>query len=195
MSEVKQTIFRSKALDYYTRSREKDILPRMIVPPVFLCMWLLLMLCLAGTTVSWLGRISVYVSGVGVVQERPVQSKTQHTQELMAVVFVPTDATHPLRLTTGTPVLLHIESQKQSFNATIDAVEPGVLSPSDAQRRYKLGSGVASLITGPSIMVSVRLGPAFQSQTYNGSIVNAQVQVGSRRVLSLLPGLGSLIGE
>lgn len=195
MSEVKQTIFRSKALDYYTRSREKDVLPRMIVPPVFLCMWLLLMLCLAGTTVSWLGRIPVYVSGVGVMQEHSIQSKTQHTQELMAVVFVPTDAAHSLHLTTGTPVLLHIGSQKQSFNATIDAVEPGVLSPSDAQQRYKLASGVASLITEPSIVVSIKLGTALQAQTYNGSTVNAQIQVGSRRVLSLLPGLGSLIGE
>lgn len=195
MSEATQSIFRSKALDHYTRSREKDVLPRTIVPPVFLCMWLLLALCLTGTIVSWLGRIPVYVSGVGVVQKRSEQLKTQPAQELIALLFIPTDAVHPLHLTRGTSVLIQIGSQKQQVNTTIDTVEPGVLSPREAQQNDRLRNGVATLITGPSIMVSVKLGPAFQAQSYVGSSVNAQVQVNSRRVLSLLPGLGSMIGE
>lgn len=195
MSEVKQSIFRSEAIEHYTRSREQDILPHTIVPPVFLCMWLLLILCLAALLLFWLGRTPIYTSAVGVVQERPVLSRTQHTKEMVALLFLPTDAAHPAHIARGSSVLLQIGSPKQSFNTTIDAVETGILSPSDVQQRYKLANGVAALITEPSIAVSVKLGPAFQAQSYVGSSVNAQVQVGSRRVLSLLPGLGTLIGE
>ncbi|MBO0778119.1 MAG: hypothetical protein J2P37_04755 [Ktedonobacteraceae bacterium] len=55
MGEGRRSIYRSEALEYYSRGGEKDVLPRVIAPPVFLWLWLLLGLCIAGVIVLiWL---------------------------------------------------------------------------------------------------------------------------------------------
>ncbi len=195
MPEAKRSIFRPQALQHYAQSGEKVILPRIVAPPVFLLMWMLLGLCITAIIVSWFSQIPIYAPGTGVVLERTIPQRTQPAQELIALIFLPTDPAHPLHISAGSPVLLRIGARGQQLSTTIDTVESGVLSPGDAQKRYALGSMVAQVITGPSIAISVKLGPAFQVQAYVGSSINAQVQVSSRSVLSLLPGLGTLIGE
>src|SRR2546421_9089793 len=80
------------------------------------------------------------------------------------------------------------------IRSQIETVAPGVLSPSDAQQQYALNGALSQVITQPSIAVTVKLGPTIPIQTYAGSIVDARVQVGTRHVLSLLPGLSALIG-
>jgi hypothetical protein len=49
-------------------------------------------------------------------------------------------------------------------------------------------------ITQPSIAVIVKLDPAF-ANAYVGSTVTADVQVGSQRLISFLPGVGNLFGK
>ena len=111
----------------------------------------------------------------------------------MAVVFLP--ATTSLKVTAGQPIQVQVGSSGPHLSTTIATVKPGVLSPSQARQQYRLNGSLAQVITQPSVAVTVQLGPGFSTQTYAGSIVNAQVQVGTRRVLSLLPWIGQLIGE
>ena len=73
------------------------------------------------------------------------------------------------------------------------AVEPGILSPAEIQQRYALGSTV--LISGPSIVVSVKLGPPFTSQVYAGSLVHARIQVDSISLFSSLFGSAQRVGD
>lgn len=182
---AKRSIFRNKALKQYAQSKEKDILPRFVAPPVFLFLWILLGLLLVSVVIAWLGQIPTYAAGSGVVQSGQAQS------EATAVIFVP--AAPGLNLRVGMPVLLQIGNGQQ-IRSQIEAVAPGVLSPSDAQQKYALNGALSQVITQPSIAVTVKLGPTIPVQTYAGSIVVAQVQVGTRHVLSLLPGFSALIG-
>jgi len=188
-------LFRQQALEYYVQSREKAILPRLARPPVFLLLWTLLSLAALAMTVAWFGRVPVYISGSGIVIEHTIIQNGQSVNMPIALVFVPAAPAHALPLHAGTPVLLQIGTQGQSFTTTVDEVEPAVLSPDEIQKRYAPGSRVSSMITGPSMIVSVQLGPAFASQGYAGSLVNAQVQVGSTSVLSSLFGSAQLAGE
>ena len=188
----KRTIFRSKALQHYAASRQKDVLPRLVSPPVFVFFWILLGLLLVAGITAWLAQVPTYIVASGVVLDRGITQGQQASDEAVAVIFLP--ASHSLHVQTGQSLLLHIGSTATPLSYRIDRVEPGVLSPSAARKRYGLDSATSQAITEPSIVLTVSLGPAFPTHQYAGSLVSAQIQVGSQRVLSLLPGLGQLIG-
>ena len=208
---AKSPLFRKQALEYYVQSRAKTILPRLAQPPVFLLLWILL--CLAGIAlmVTWFGRVPVYVSGSGVViQYTPTTSvdggSRQHggflyrpdgqgEPKAMALVFVPLVIAHPFSLHAGVRVQLQIGTQAQFFTTIVSAVEPGIFSPAEIQQRYAPGNGISALITGPSLVVLIDLGPSFASQFYTGSLIHAQIQIGSTSVLSSLFGSAQLFGE
>jgi hypothetical protein len=144
-------------------------------------LWILLGLCVAALVVAYLSQMPVYVNGAGVVLER----------DAIVLVFLPTSPAHPLHIRAGAPVHLQIGTPSQTLNSTIDRVEAGVLSPAGAQKRYGLADKISLLITGPTIVASVKLGATFPSRSYAGSVVTVQVQVGTTNVLSIL--LGSVI--
>jgi hypothetical protein len=188
---MKRTIFRDKALQQYEQSRNKTVLPRYVSPPVFVFLWVLLALLAIAGVAAWLGQVPTYVAASGVVLE-PGSTTQQGSDEAVAVVFVP--ATPSLKLRPGLPIQLQIGSTGPQLTTTIATVAPGVVSPSEARAQYALGGVAAAVITQPSVAVTARLGPGISAQMYAGSIVSAQVQVGTQSVLSLLPGLGSLFG-
>ena len=191
MTASKRTIFRHKALQQYEQSRNKTVLPRYVSPPIFVCLWILLGLLIIARVAAWLGQVPTYVARSGVVLD-PGSTTQQGGNEGVAVVFVP--ATPSLTLRPGLPVQLQIGSTGPQLTTTIATVEPGMVSPNEARDRYALGGVASAVITQPSVVVTARLGPSIPAQVYAGSIVSAQVQVGTRSVLSLLPGLGSLSG-
>jgi hypothetical protein len=191
MTASKRTIFRDKALPHYEQSRNKTVLPRYVSPPVFVFLWVLLGLLAIAGVAAWLGQVPTYVAASGIILE-PSSTTQQGSAEAVVVIFVP--ATPSLTLRPGLPVQLQIGSTGPQLATTIATVTPGVISPSEARAQYALGGVAAAVITQPSVAVTARLGPGISAQVYAGSIVSAQVQVGTQSVLSLLPGLGSLFG-
>jgi hypothetical protein len=191
MAVSKRTIFRGKALQQYAQSRQKDILPRLVAPPVFVFFWIVLGLLLIAALVAWLVRVPTYATASGVVLDQGLQAQ-QGGDEAVAVVFLPYSPS--LKVHAGLPVQVQIGLTGPQLTGTIAGVDPGIISPDAARKRYGLTGEVSGVITQPSLVVTVKLGPAISASTYAGSIVNAQIQVGTRRVLSLIPGLGQLIG-
>ena len=191
----KRTIFRNKALHYYVQSREKDVLPRFVAPPVFIFLWVLLGLLLVATLLAWLGRVPTYVTGSGVILNSQGSAQQAGNGEATAIIFLPATSSSSLKVRAGMAILLQVGTAGPALHGKIATVEPEVMSPSEARTKYSLNGSLALAITQPSIAVSVKLGPGLPAQKYTGSIVGAQVQVGSRSVLSLLPIIGQLIGE
>jgi len=185
MAVSKRNIFRSKALEQYAASRQREVLPRLVSPPVFVFSWILLGLLIVGGTLVWLTRVPVYVSGSGVVLDQGLMQGKQANGASIAVIFLPANR-QEVHVQPGQLILLHIGSDGTQLTYQVKDVDPGVISPSAARRRYGLDSANSQVITGPSYVLSVILGPAFPAQQYAGSIVSAQVQAGSQRVLSLL---------
>ncbi len=191
MNVSKRPIFRNKMLQQYKQKRNKTVLPRFASPPVFPFFWILLGLLLMAGVTAWLGQVPIYVAGSGVILH-PGSTVQQARDEAVAVIFVP--ATTSPKLRAGLAIQVQIGSTGSQLLGTLAMVEPGVISPSDARQRYGLGGDLASVITQPSYVATVKLGPTISAHLYTGSIVHAQVQVGTQRVLSLLPGLGTLFG-
>jgi hypothetical protein len=192
MTKAERSIFRDEAIKSYMGRREKDVLPHLVAPPVFLFLWILLGLLLIAGLLAWSAQIPTYQTGGGLILERqPVSASGQ--REAVALIFLP--ATSAPKLRAGLPVQVQISSTGPALTSKIDKVEPGILSPSAARTRYTLDSSVSQNLTEPVVAVSVRLGPGVPYQLYAGSEVSAQVQVGSRRVLSLFPGLDRWMGD
>jgi hypothetical protein len=95
----------------------------------------------------------------------------------------------------GDALTLQLALTGDSFSGTIAAVLPGILTPVQAREQYGLTGDLALVITQPSVVVQVQVGPALPAGAMPGSSVTAQVPVGEQSVLSLLPHLFSgLIG-
>ncbi len=192
MAEPSRSIFRTSAINHYIQKREKDILPRLVTPPVFLFLWVLFGLLMIAGLLAWWTEVPTYVTGSGIILEQGLQSKLVN-KEGIVLIFLPAESAGKLRV--GLPILLHIGSTGLSFTSKIEQVEPGIVSPSEARKRYALDSSASQIFTEPSVVATVKFIPTLSARMYAGSIVNAQVQVGSRRVLSLLPGFERLIGD
>jgi hypothetical protein len=179
-----RSIFRDSALQKYVQGREKSVLPRFVAPPVFAFCWLILAALTGAGGVAWLGQVPLYATGSGVILDtRP--ATTQGNDEAVAVILLPAPLQKQLR--TGSPVQLQIGPRGPSLMRTIDTIDPGLLSPSEVRQRYRLE------VLEPSFLATSRLGPALSSRLYAGSRVQAQVQVGSERLLALFPLFNTLL--
>jgi hypothetical protein len=191
--EQSRSIYRDKAIQSYIKRREKDILPHLVAPPVFLFLWVLLGLLLTAGILAWFAQVPTYLTGPGMILEQKSSSKAGKQEEATALIFFPAVSASQLRA--GLPIQLQLGSTGPALTTKIDQVETGILSPSAADTHYALNGSVSQLITQPVVAVEVKLGSSISDQMYAGSVISAQVQVGSQRVLSLLPGFDRLIGE
>ncbi len=185
-------IFRKEALEHYARSRERDILPRSVAPPVFLFFWILLGLLLAATLLAWQVHVPTYGAASGFIR-REGQPSTQ-TNSIQVVLFVPTPPSPMVRV--GQLLTLQVALTGQTLAGTITTIKPGTVTPDEARQRYALTGDLALIITQPSIVVLLDLGAALPEGVFAGNSLVAQVQVGTRSVLSLLPDLlQGLVGD
>ena len=179
MSQAQRPLFREHALKHYLQKREKDILPRLVSPPTFICGWFLLCLVVAVGVVAWLEKVPVFVNGSGIVlaQEQGNVSGDGGTVR----VFLPASQARLVHV--GETSLLQVGRTGPSFTTRIVRVEPGLLSPDDVHKRYGFNYYGMPVITEPSVAVDVKVKPSVLSRLYAGSPVSAQVQIGTRRVL------------
>lgn len=119
----------------------------------------------------------------------PVEEKPVPATAMVVFFFPPTQAK---KLYIKEPVRLHVGLSGLQINSQITSIEPSVMSPTALRALFHLEN--ASLpITQPSMVVVVKLDPA-SATAYAGSTVTADLQVGSQRLISFLPGVGSLFG-
>jgi len=175
----------------YKRSREKDVVPRLISWPIIVCLWLLLAVLLAAGFLAWYVQVPTYVEGSGIMLARGDMLQPEYGG-MVAVVFLPPDQSGHMRV--GLPVHVQIGSAGTYVQSTIAQVEPGITSPEAARKRYRLDGLSAVLITQPSIVLIIRLSTTLPASAYTGSLCTAKVETGSQRLLALLPGLGKFVG-
>jgi hypothetical protein len=180
ISASKGEIFRKEAIEKYTQGRDKNVLPQFILPPVFVFLWCLLALFVSAGVTAWLGQVPVYTSGAGIILD-PSSSGNTSNGVMTAVIFIPYNPS--LHLQVGQPVNMQIGQSGPQISTAIGAVESQILSPSDVRKQFLVS------ITDPSIAATVAV--ESHLSLYSGSIVQAQVETGSRRLLSLFPGLGA----
>ncbi|MBV9688581.1 MAG: hypothetical protein JO202_02605 [Ktedonobacteraceae bacterium] len=139
----------------------------------------------AGIT-AWFGQIPLYATGSGIILDNNV-SAGEGDARAIALIFLPPSPS--LRLHSG--MLIQVRTMGSEVNGIIDTVEPRFLSPSQVRQRYALSGASFWSITQPSLVVTARLDVGISRQLNPGSPVQAQLRVGSRRLISLFPGLNT----
>ena len=79
----------------------------------------------------------------------------------------------------------------------VQTVEPDTFSPSGARTRFALDAQAAAAVTGPVAAVLIGAAPfpsGLSANAYTGSVFHARVEIGSRRLISLVPLAGRLFG-
>ncbi|HTK06760.1 MAG TPA: hypothetical protein VL485_06310 [Ktedonobacteraceae bacterium] len=188
MVPPKHAIFREGALKKYTERREPDVLLRLVAPPTFLFLWILLFLFLCAGVLAWSIHVPTYSIGQGILVEQG--NSQQNSHQLEAALFVP--AGQYASLHKGQFVKLSIGPSALSLNGVIDTVDTRVISPQEARSRFNLQGQLAQLVTGPAVVVFVRLASVASANSYAGSVCSAQIQIGSQSILSLLPGFNAI---
>jgi hypothetical protein len=183
---ARRQFFRKEALEHYARSREKDILPRSVAPPVFIFFWVLLGLLLAAAVLAWQVQVPVYADASGFIGQNG-QTSALPGDETTAVLFVPANAAAALHA--GQSITVQVALTGQTFSGTIATVGSSVLTPDEARQQYALTGDLALVIRQPSVVVTLNLGSALPPGVFAGSSIIAQVQVGTQSLISLLPDL------
>ena len=186
MQARERQIFRENAIKHYIQNREKDVVLRILPVPAAVFLWVLLGFLFMAGMFTWNERIPTYVSGSGIVQETS-------GGDTVAVVFLPSEEATALR--SGMPVQIHVGTTGPQVQSTILEIEQGITSPETARKNYGLEGNSSSLVTEPTIVIVARLGATVPAHTYAGSSLTANVEVGSQRILSIIPGIGTLVGN
>jgi hypothetical protein len=187
MQPANRPIFRSEAVRRYAERHEKAVLPRLVRPRVFLLLWFLVGLLLLSAAIAWFARVPTFVSGPAAVVRLPAEASGE--EWIAVVVFLPA-AAHA-RLTAGQPVWVEWDGTGERTCAALASVQVEIASPAAVRERYSLGPGENLAVAGPVAVAMAPLDedPDVPAEARVGSVGQADVQVGSRRIISLLPGL------
>lgn len=184
MNDVPRSIFRRQAVQRYMERHEQTVLPKFVSPRIFYYLWALLVLLLAGGVIAWATPIPTYASGLGIVVTQAAGATTK--DEVVLAVFLPPESLP--RLQVGQSVFLQESTTTERLIYSIVAVEPQIISPADAQKRFGADTSIALLITQPAALATVQLPPSAAGRpasTYLGSVYRVEVEVGSRQLISL----------
>lgn len=181
--EPRHSLFRERALQEYIQTQEKNVRPQFVpsfVPVLFYI--LLLMLILVGVPVWW-GEIPVFTNGPGIVMPEKA-SQTSHGNSTVITLFLPASSASQVQV--GTTTQVSADSADQQFTGTIKQVHSEVLSANEARQRYELNDALAQVLPRSSVAVTIVPTAKSAPRLHMGDLVNARVQTGSQRVLSLL---------
>jgi len=177
MAKTRRPIFRESAMKQYLQKREQDILPNTVSPPFFTYGWLVVLLLVVAGTLAWSSEVPTFMTASGVIT-----AQTANSNAAQAILFIPTQ--QATKVKAGEVVQLKLGANGPTRITKIVSVRPGVVSPTDARKLFALDNGAAQVITEPSVIVTVGLDQSISTQTFAGTTVNAQVQIGSHSVLS-----------
>jgi hypothetical protein len=184
MLVVHNSIFREKALKHYAQSRKRDILPNFSSIPAAIFSWVLLGLLIATGLLVWDTQVPLYTTGTGIVIQQPTKYAQSGNRETDILLFFSPNVGPKLRA--GLPVQLNMGATGQQLSSAITEIMPGTVTPREVLQSY--GLQVSNpVLKQPAILAFVSLGTAFPNSVYDGSIVSAQVKIGTQALaLSLI---------
>ena len=165
------------------QGRSQPVLPRFIAPPAPLCLWLLLGCFMSVGVLAWLARVPVYRNGIATVVN------SDQDEELI-VAFFPPEAKS--EMTAGQKLSLKLDPDGPPLIRSIAAIEPGIMSPAEARKKFNLDGVTAQ---GPAVIAIARLertGEKLPAGAYEGIVVEARLEIGSQRLIALLPVVGGV---
>ena len=191
---MSRRIFRTKALKRFNENLNSVVLPRYATTPWRLVLWFLAGLLLGLTVLLWWIQIPIYVSGPAVVIDAP--DHYSGNGEAVLAAFLPPSAVAEVQpkemALVNLPALAASESDILLTRPVV-MVEKVVTPPARVRARYNLDASLGLLVEGPTVVVLLKLDEL--GEQLIGSIGEVQVQVDTRRGITLVPGIGRLFKD
>lgn len=172
---VKRQIFRPDALERYTRSRERSVLPRLVRPAVTRIAWVVALLLVLSAAASVAVRVPEFVTAPAVLIWRG--------SDPSLVIFL--DPADGPGIAPGSTVAAPLRTGPARW--VVQTVEPAALSPAAAAARLH-GALPDAVRGGPAVLawaVPEAGSPAVRADA-DGAFVQARVRTGERRAIALL---------
>lgn len=179
--------FRPDAYARYVSQRKHATLPRLVRPATFRILWALALIVLAAGAVAWCTEVPIFASGTAVALAEPDRA----VGEGALLVLMPPECCGRWR--SGEKLAVRLPGTQDWLEAVLRAPEDAPAGPVAIEERYRLhGAAAASLDRPRAIAIATLSSRASVSTTRleAGTILEARVEIGRRRALSLLPGLG-----
>jgi hypothetical protein len=189
MSDLYSSIFRDEAVQHYLQGSEKTSVPCLTTPQTFLGLWVLLGVLLAGGFGAWFVQVPVYASGPAVLITWDGQPGALQGA-MVVVALIPAQQRSSLRL--GQTLILSDDASGEQLRLPIVALEPDPILAEAAQERFGLKGEAIPAFRQAAIVTIARLEqvPAASAHSYR-----ADVEIGSRRILSLIPLIGRFLAD
>jgi hypothetical protein len=188
------------AVQRYLQAQEEVILPRFVSRRACAALWGLLVALAGAGAATWCVRVPAYVSGPAVVLDgRAVglspRAGTADDPRPVVAVFLPPESGP--RLQVGQRLLLELGGARERSVVSVAAVEVEAQSPAALEKRFSLSGAAAHAVSRPAAVALAkwRAGDdAFAASRHVGSVYRAEVEIGARRAVSLLPLVGAFFG-
>src|SRR5919106_4097310 len=193
MKTSNRPIFRPEAVQRYTEAREQSVLPKFVSPRIIVALWTIVVLLILSGIAVWFTNMPVYASGPAIVVD--TGNKPINIEEGTAVLVLLPPEAQPA-LDEGKTVLIQVNASSKPLEREIVAFEKDASKVSRILEEFGLENHPAVAKAQPGAVAIVRLegmpGNA-PAKDYVGAIFRADIQIGSRRIASLLPLMDGIL--
>jgi hypothetical protein len=180
-------IFRPEAVRRYAEAREQPVLPKFVSPRIMAALWAIVVLLILSVVAVWFTNMPVYASGPAIVVD--TENKPVNIEEGTALlVLLPPEAQPALE--EGKTILIRVNDSSQPLERKIVTFTKDASEANSILEEFALSNHPAVVKAQPAAVAIVRLEDIqrnMPTDDYIGTIFRADIQVGSRRIASLLP--------
>jgi hypothetical protein len=187
MKTSTRPIFRPEAVRRYAEAREQSVLPKFVSPRIMVALWALVVLLILSGVAVWFTSTPVYASGLAIVVD--TGDKPVNIEDGTAILVLLPPEAQPA-LDEGKTVLIQVNATSKPLERRVIAFEKNASKVNRTLEEFALENHPAVVKAQPAAVAIVRLEDMpgnVPTNDYIGTIFRADMQVGSRRVASLLP--------
>jgi hypothetical protein len=186
-------IFRPEAVRRYAEAREESVLPKFVSPRIMAALWAILMLLIFSGVAVWFTSMPVYASGLGIVVD--TENKTVNIEEGTAILVLLPPEAQPA-LDEGKTILIQVNPSSKPLQRKIVTFAKDASKVNGILKEFDLDNHPAVAKVQPAAVAIVQLEDMegnVLTNDYIGTIFRADIQVGSRRIASLLPFMDRIL--
>jgi hypothetical protein len=169
------------------------VLPKFVSPQIMVALWALVALLILSGVAVWFTSTPVYASGLAVVVDP--RNKLANIEEGMAILVLLPPEAQPA-LDKGKAILIQVNASSKPLKREIVAFEKDASKVNRTLEEFALENHPAVAKAQPAAVAIVSLsgmpGNA-PAKDYLGAIFRADMQIGSRRIASLLPLMDGIL--
>jgi hypothetical protein len=213
VTELEGSPFRPDAYAKVALARSRATLPPLARPIAFPILWSLVAVVFAAGALAWCTKVPAFVSGIAIAIEPGdvgnsermlvvdgrrlvVDERATVVDARKLVVLMPPECCTTWR--TGQRISVRVRDAREWLDAVLMEADDATSGPRAIEERFQLRGAAAAALDRPRAVAVAVLAPEAREPSpplEPGTILDARIEHGRRRALTLLPGLDRFAEE